>query len=265
MLRMKAVVLLSLACAACASVPRTWVDTGYVTVIAHRGFHQEAPENTLSAIRAAIELGCQYVELDVRETADGEIAIAHGRSVQGSDGRQLVVADTSLAELRTLVLAGADAQHTDRVPTLAECLELCCGRIGIYVDHKQASCERVVQLLREHSMIEDVIVYGSSEVLLAYRRLDPKLALIAGHHDVREGEDPRLAELAPQCYDGHVRDWTGALVAAAHARGIGVWVDVMKTHDDRAGWAAALALGVDGIQTDHPDLLRSFLRERGVP
>jgi glycerophosphoryl diester phosphodiesterase len=263
--RMRVVVLLTLACAECSTVPRKWVDTGHVTVIAHRGFHQEAPENTLSAIRATIELGCQYVELDVRETADGELVIAHGRSVQGSDGRELVVADTSLGELRTVVLVGSDAQHTDRVPTLAECLDLCRGRIGIYVDHKQASCERVVQLLREHSMIEDVIVYGSSEVLLAYRRLDAKISLIAGHHDLLEGEDPQLAELHPECYDGHVRDWNATLVSAAHARGVGVWVDVMRSHDDRTGFAAALALGVDGIQTDHPDLLRSFLRERGFP
>jgi hypothetical protein len=39
----------------------------------------------------------------------------------------------------------------------------------------------------------------------------------------------------------------------------------MRSHDDLAGFAAALALGVDGIQTDHPDLLRRFLRERRVP
>src|SRR5262249_22286470 len=141
-----AVALLSLLCAACASPQRRWAETGYLTVIAHRGFHQEAPENTLSAIRAAIELGCQYVELDIRERSEGDAGISPGKSLQGIDGRERVVAATPLAELRTLVLAGSDAQHTDRVPTFEECLALCRGRIGIYIDHKQARCEPVVQL-----------------------------------------------------------------------------------------------------------------------
>ena len=60
---------------------------GGVYVIAHRGVHNDIPENTLAAYRKAIELGCDFVEVDLRTTKDGEIVSVHNGTVDARTGR----------------------------------------------------------------------------------------------------------------------------------------------------------------------------------
>ena len=71
-------------------------------VIAHRGAHAEHPENTVAAFQAALDLGADGVELDVRMTADGEVAVVHDRAVDVGGGRTAVVGRMALAEINEM-------------------------------------------------------------------------------------------------------------------------------------------------------------------
>src|SRR5580658_5587834 len=71
-----------------------------IVVIAHRGAHREAPENTLASLEKAIEIGCDYVELDVRRTKDGALVIMHDNSVNRMTNGKGKIADLTLAEIR---------------------------------------------------------------------------------------------------------------------------------------------------------------------
>jgi glycerophosphoryl diester phosphodiesterase len=88
-------------------------------VIAHRGASADAPENTVEAYRLAAEQGADWVELDVRRTADDHLAVLHEATLD--DGRTLV--DCARADL------------PDRVPTLAEALDACTG-MGVNIEIK---------------------------------------------------------------------------------------------------------------------------------
>jgi len=70
------------------------------------------------------------------------------------------------------------------------------------------------------------------------------------------------ASCPSEALDGHVREWTKELVDQAHAASVQVYVDIMGPTDNAEGYEHALALGVDGIQTDYPDRLIQFLREQ---
>ncbi len=73
---------------------------GGMYVIAHRGAHQGIPENTLAAYRKAIELGCDFVEIDVRTTKDGALVSVHNATMEAyTGGAELAVRDLTLAEL----------------------------------------------------------------------------------------------------------------------------------------------------------------------
>ncbi|MGE0708805.1 MAG: glycerophosphodiester phosphodiesterase family protein [Planctomycetota bacterium] len=230
-----------------------------VLVIAHRGAHRDHPENGLAAIRRAIELGCDYVELDVRQTRDGALVLMHDAEVdRTTDGRGKVAA-LSLAELRGLTLDGGG-----RVPTFAEALRACRGRIGVYVDHKGGPPAEVVRALEAEGMIESAVVYGGGEQLREFRRLAPTLRLLAPHpkgaaalRRVR-GEDPR-----PELLDSHVRGWTVDEVRLAHELGAEVWVDAQHEWDCEEGYRVAVAMGVDALQTDEPQALLELLRRLG--
>lgn len=93
-------------------------------VIAHRGSHEAAPENTLDAFVAAAEAGADMVEFDVRRSADDRLVVFHDQSV-----RTASVADLTLAELRTATGI--------LVPELEEVLAWASGRIGIDVELKE--------------------------------------------------------------------------------------------------------------------------------
>ena len=90
-----------------------------VTVIAHRGASAAAPENTIEAFRLARELGADWVELDVRRTADGVVVVHHDAHL--ADGR--MVGDLAVDDL------------PEHVPSLAEALEACEG-MGVNIEIK---------------------------------------------------------------------------------------------------------------------------------
>src|SRR5882762_11425903 len=92
---------------------------------AHRGGALLWPENSLLAFRNAVALGCDFVEFDVHQTADGEVAVIHDHTLdRTSEGRGAVGAATATA-LRRLRLKGRDGGLTDeRVPLLEDVLAL---------------------------------------------------------------------------------------------------------------------------------------------
>src|SRR5262249_10137449 len=73
-----------------------------IAVIAHRAGRALSPENTLAAIRKAISLGVDYVELDIRAAKDGPLVIMHDGSVDRTTNGQGKVKELTLAEIRAL-------------------------------------------------------------------------------------------------------------------------------------------------------------------
>ena len=107
-------------------------------VIAHRGFSSRFTENTLPAIRAALELGVDYVEIDVHETSDGEIVVFHDYRLNRLCGVRGRVRDTALAKLKRL---------NPDIPTLAEVLRLCRGKARVLIEIKLAAPRKVAGLI----------------------------------------------------------------------------------------------------------------------
>src|SRR5438094_732582 len=111
-----------------------------IAVIAHRGGRALSPENTLTAIRKAISLGVDYVELDIRAAKDGPLVIMHDSDVDRTTNGHGKVKDLTLAEIRALDAGSKfDPKYAgQKVPTFEEVLKLCKGKVHVYVDHKEA-------------------------------------------------------------------------------------------------------------------------------
>lgn len=222
-------------------------------IIAHRGAHEEAPENTLAAFEKAIELHCDFVEVDVRPTSDGALVIMHDATLDRTTNGSGKVADHSLAGIRSLKIKDANQAVTShQVPTFDEALAVCQGKIGVYVDHKGGSPADIVTALEKHEMLQSSIIYAPADRLRQFKRLKPMLRGIMGH-PADPAEIARLAkELQPLCVDGHHLQWSREQVEAAHQAGAPVWVDVVGPFDNPVGYSWAMRLGVDAIQTNHP-------------
>jgi glycerophosphoryl diester phosphodiesterase len=237
-------------------------------VVAHRGEHTRTHENSLSAIAAAIRAGVDYVELDVRRTRDGEHVLLHDSTLDRTTTGKGKVADLTLAELRQLRLRDRDRPGLppEPIPTLAEAFEAMHRQIGLYLDFKDGDRATVTRMLRAAGLGEHTVIYDGLGAVSAWRQIAPELPLMISPRPADlEGEG--LKELRSRCpveiLDGEADTYTAATVRAVQALGYEVWIDIQDPAEDEAYWRRLLALGTDGLQSDHPAELVAFLKREG--
>jgi glycerophosphoryl diester phosphodiesterase len=232
---------------------------GGVYVVAHRGAHVDIPENTLAAYQKAIDLGCDFVEIDVQTTKDGKFVSVHNSTIDAyTKDRTGKVVDFTLAELRALDIGSrVHVQWKDeRIPTFEETLALCKGKIGIYVDLKSAPMAELISIVKKYDMEREMVWFAG------FRQLDKLKALsktaIPMPDPGSERGLPRLIErFDPTVIAVVWRNFSPSFVKTCHAAGSIVLVD----ESDPTCWDDALAWGADGIQTDHPEKLIAYLEE----
>lgn len=221
-------------------------------VIAHRGASAVELENSLAAFRAARRLGTDAVELDVHATADGELFVHHDETLDGTHH----IAHSTAARVRAVRLANGEP-----MPTLAEALDA-CGPLAVFVEVKglaPAADERLLATLDAGPNPHGYAVHSFDHRIvrrLAERRpslpcgvlnvsyLVKPLAVLADAHATALWQEHRLVD----------RD----LVAAVHGAGGVVYA---WTVDAPERMRHLMALGVDGLCSNHPDLARRIVEE----
>src|SRR6185295_11448303 len=112
-------------------------------IIAHRGDSAHRPENTLASFASALEVGADLVELDVQLTRDGEVVVIHDVTVDRTTNGSGDVRQMTLAEVRALSAGYPERfgpeYEGERVPTLAEALNLMHGRARVMIELKTES------------------------------------------------------------------------------------------------------------------------------
>jgi glycerophosphoryl diester phosphodiesterase len=226
-----------------------------VHVTAHRGHARAAPENTLSAIRKAIESGADYAEVDVQLTADGVIVLVHDRDLKRVAGDPRRVEDLTYDEARKLdVGSWFDRSFAgERVPTLAEVIKLSRGRIKLNIELKFFGPDRrlareVVRLVREQDFESDCLVTSFNyDALLEVKRHNPRLrtGLVVAK---ALGDVSRLEVEVLSVRAGALTD---AMLRAAHR--LGMEVHVWTVNDPRE-MTRLIKRGADNILTSDPDL-----------
>lgn len=237
-----------------------------IAVIAHRAGRGIMPENTLLAIRNAIRLGVDYVELDIRATRDGHLVIMHDGTVDRTTNGKGAVRDLDFATIETLDAGSRfDPKYTgEKVPTFDEILALCRNRVLVYVDHKEAPTEQVYAAIKRHGMEKQVVVYNSPRDLREWKAIAPHIPVMPSLPDeFRRPEGVAEFEnyLAAEVLDGNIVEWNRELVTEAHGLGVKVYVDNLGPNDNPEGFRKAIEMGVDGIQTDYPDQLIKYLKD----
>lgn len=234
---------------------------------AHRGGGLEAPENSIAAFGHAVALGYRYIETDVQLTADGRLIVFHDPLLDRlTDGAGRV------DELSWPALSQVRVGGREPIPLLDEVLEA-WPDLHFNIDPKSdAAATALADALRRHGALDRVCVGSFSGSRLARLRRDVGSGLCssAGPGEVARvwlaGHGlPLSAPAAPYCLQVP-RTWHGlqvvtpSFVRTAHARGLAVHV---WTIDEAPEMEALLDMGVDGLITDRPSLLREVLQARG--
>jgi glycerophosphoryl diester phosphodiesterase len=243
--------------------------SGYVMVAAHRGVHHAGcPENSISAIKLAIELGADIVELDVRVTADSAAVLMHDETIDRTTNSKGRVEDYTLAGLREFSLKKPDGTLTDEsIPTFTEALELIRGNIMVDIDLKTDMVEPIINAVKSTGTHAHVFYFDNDyEVLKEIRCLDERAIFMPRAYSLEMADSaltlfsPPVIHIDPSFYTAEV---TG-LIRSMDAR---VWINALGDPDEmiRRGdidkvMDELLRHGANIIQTDEPERLLIYLR-----
>ncbi len=234
---------------------------GNVQITAHRGSSKEAPENTMAAIKQAVNDLADFVEIDVQETADGVVVLGHDSSLRRVAGVNRTIGSYSLEELKGLDVGNwfSSDFKGEEIPTLEEVMEYCKGKINLNIEIKSAGDdsllpEKVALLIDKYQMNEQCVVTSSRFVYLSrIKKLDEKIRtgyiVSAAYGNYYSSDDMDLISLQSSFV-------TERLVEAAHLKGKAVhaWTVNSKSEMERMKM-----LSVDNIITDYPVLAREII------
>lgn len=235
--------------------------TRAVAVMAHRGVASACPENTLAAVRMAIERGFEWVEVDVRRTSDGHPVILHDATLDRTTDGTGPVNQRSLEEVRALSAGAwfAPRFQGERVPTLPELLETARRKVNVYLDVLDVEPARLVREIEAAGMARQVVVLGRPELLRDVRRLSEGRVAIMVPCSGPEELDAVVAQFQPAAVEVLPAGLSAELVRRAHGAGVRVNVVCLRESDTPAVWRAAIEAGADWIQTDRPERVAAML------
>lgn len=147
-----------------------------IYVAAHRGWCAKYPENTMAAFKAAIELGVDQIETDVRVTKDGELVLMHDNTVDRTTNGSGMVIDMTLAEIKSL-----DAGNGERVPTFIEFMDLVKDHPTLTLDLElkvypydgleelsYKVCDRILKIVDDYGFTDRIVINSFSSKLNEY-------------------------------------------------------------------------------------------------
>lgn len=261
------------------------LDDDYVLVVAHRGDWRYAPENSIPAIKNAINMGVDIVEVDIQRTEDGRFILMHDATLNRTTTGKGKISEWTLDSIRTLRLKnGIGIKTKEIVPTLEEALLIMKDKILINLDKADRYFDEIFPILEKTGTTHQVIMKGNKSVEAVHKlygdylnsviympivNLDKdnaeqqidlfveQLKPIAFEFLYKKDSNP-LPKILKQKLQGKSLIWYNTLwdtMAGGHD-------DDMSLEDPDKGYGYLIKdLGARIIQTDRPQYLIEYLRE----
>ena len=209
-------------------------------IIAHRGASYFEPENTLRAYKRAMEMGADFVEVDVRMSKDKELVIMHDPDISRTTNGKGLIKNLTLDKLK-----GFDAGKGERIPTLEEVIQLVKNKIGLVIEIKEPGTENIIiKKIEEHNLKNTIITsfFHKSIKNIFKPNLKPKLGIIFTCEPVNVGKlaaDANASIIFPS-----YRYMTEELVKKAKKHGLTVFPWAI---DDEKDFNKFALMDIDGI------------------
>lgn len=235
-----------------------------IQISAHRGNSGLAPENTLSTFQKVLEIGVDFIEIDVRTSQDNQLVILHDGTLDRTSNGSGPIAQLTLTEIKSLKANKGWEQGfpEERIPTLEETAQLISNwnkihmkKTYIYVDCKQVAAQPLVEILRKYDLAELSVFYGSDDFLQQLKEVYPAYKRMPSLNSETSIDD-KISRLQPYAFDVSWKILNENLVHKIHEKKVKVFTDVLGLLDNPTNYQKAIHWKVDLIQTDHADSLK---------
>ena len=237
-------------------------------IFAHRGASGYAPENTLTAIKKAIEMKADGIEIDIQLTKDGKIVVIHDWKVDRTTTGRGYVYELNFDYIRSL---DAGEWYTkdfvgEVVPTLEEVLEILPKDMMLNIEIKDIARrhsnieEKMLEVLKKYPEKLDNIIISSfhHDKIKRLQELEPKLklALLTGSEFIEIEKYLSVNDLNSYSYHPEKNFISRETVKTLHEKGIKVFVWTVNKEEDLE---YLISIGIDGIITNYPDIMKELL------
>lgn len=246
-------------------------------VVAHRGASAYAPENTLSAIKKAITMGVDMIEIDVQLSKDKQVVVMHDLSVDRTTNGNGRVRDLLFDEIRKLDAGSWFSSEFagEKVPTLEEVIETVKGKCKLLIEVKRVKTSKpeieakIIQLINKHNAHNWCIVQSfESEVVKNIQALDNSIechklvtmniSVLPLHVDSRIKTGTIYKYKTVQSINPYFKMLNKRKVDKIHSRGQKI---ITWTVNEKQDMKRMIEMGVDGIITNYPDRLIELLNK----
>ncbi len=258
-----------------------------VLVISHRGDWRNFPENSLEGFSSAIAMGVDMIEMDVAKTKDNHLVILHDKTLDRTTNGKGLVSEWTLDSLRKLYLKdGLGIETKCKIPTLEEALLVCKGKALVNLDKSYEFFNQAYDVAKKTGTTKQIVMKGYDKTVnQVMADFGTKLDIITFMPIINFDNQPNALQIIddyqtklkvkafeivfskdtskvltrfPQIKEKGSRIWVNSLWASLNAG----YEDneAVKNRDSIYGWY--LKKGVNMIQTDRPQLLIKYLKDR---
>lgn len=236
-------------------------ETESFLIIAHRGASRAAPENTLAAMKKAMELGADYSEIDVCQTKDGQVVLMHDEELERTTGQKGLIWEYTLAELKEFEAGSWFSKEFrgEPIPTLREVMQLVRGKMNLNIEIKvfgkaPGIAQKVVDVIRAENFRNECMVTSfDREIIEEVKIIAPELMTGFIFDENYQGNVFDGNWDALSC-DRQILDKELVKRAKESGKKVYVWTVNYAVEMKRL-----IDLKVDGLITDVPDVLKEIL------
>lgn len=246
--------------------------SGYVMVAAHRASHKMYVENSIPAIKHAIEIGVDVIEVDVKVTKDSVVVLNHDGKIDRTTNGTGDPEKYTWAELQQFRLEMPDGTLTnEKLATFEEALLLAKGKALIDIDIKTSNLKPVVDVIKKTGTQNQVFFFDNDyDALKEVLTMLPEAILMPRAYSY-EMADSALRVFAPEVLHIDESFYTPELTILIRQKDARIWINALDGADRQIKMGNGpvaidnlLRFGANIIQTDEPEKLIEILKEKGL-
>lgn len=236
-----------------------------ILVVAHRGASGYAPENTLSAMKKAMEMQADMSELDAQETADGKIILLHDNTTKRTGKKDLNIWELNYSDLKDIEVGEwfSEEYKGEPIPTLKEVIDLVKGKMKLNIElkankHEKMLAERSLKVVMDNDFLDQVVFTSFKFDEIRKIRAINKEAKV-GYIFGKLPQDVDVFSEDIDLLSANYKTVDADFMKKAKAAGMEVAVWTVNKPEDMK---RMIEIGVDQIITNYPDILRKVLGEK---
>lgn len=232
-----------------------------IEVVCHRGINHLAPENTIASALLTYDLGCDWLELDVRLSSDGEVVVIHDPTLDRTTNGTGPVTAQPLSALKELDIGSWFSPHYagQRLPTLREEIRLCKQRgRRMYIENKSVPVDQLLPIVEDEDFLADCFFWsGNPQLQLDMRSASPRANIKANTKHHGGSFDAMVATLQPSICEIQPEDWD---TEAPLCRAAGIAPMLQYFGSDPAMFRKIAGMRPEMINLDRADMLLAALK-----